>query len=186
LLLTGLTASGAPTTTLFHNNRHDTLIGVEAGLPALSDSAAAWGDYDTDGYLDLLLEGTTSTSYYTAAVYRNNHDTFVWNDKAGNLLGSLDWTGAAWGDFDTDGYLDALISTNSLARAYRNEITGSFAAGIDVGTSGLDNGSAVWGHYDDDRNLDVLLTGRSLSGLVTKIYRYYSCLKYTAACTSDA
>ncbi len=172
ILLTGSTAGGAPLTTLFHNDGHGALIDAQAGLPAFSDSAAAWGDYNNDGYLDLLLEGTNSQSVQVAEIYNNEQGTFVKSDVDGNLVGSQDWTGAAWGDFDTDGYLDALVSTNSLAAAYRNVITGSFAGPINVGTSSLIAGSAAWGDYDNDLNLDVLLTGRSLSGLVTKIYRY--------------
>ncbi len=176
LLLTGSAAGGAPLTSLYHNDGHGGLINIQTGLPALGNSAAAWGDYDNDGQIDLLVEGTTITPTHIAEIYHNNHGTFAKNNAASNLLGSLDWTGAAWGDFDTDGYLDALISSNGLAMAYHNEMTGSFAAGISVGTSGLAAGSAAWGHYDNDRNLDVVVTGQSLSGRIAKIFKYS---KYT-------
>jgi hypothetical protein len=172
LLLTGSTIGAAPSTRIYRNDGRGALTAIQAGLPALRGSAAAWGDYDSDGDLDLLLEGTSATSMAVAEIYRNDQGAFVKNNDAGALLGSLDWTGAAWGDFDTDGHLDALISSNDFATGYRNEITGSFASGTYVGPSRLAAGTAVWGHYDYDRNLDVLLTGRSLTGPVTKIYRY--------------
>lgn len=172
LLLTGSTIGAAPLTRIYRNDGHGALTDTQAGLPALSSSAAAWGDYDNDGDLDLILEGTSATNTAIAEIYRNDQGAFVKNNTAGTLLGSLDWTEAAWGDYDTDGYLDVLISSNDFASAYRNEITGSFASGIYVGPSRLAAGTAVWGHYDYDRNLDVLLTGRSLTGPVTKIYRY--------------
>jgi len=171
LLLTGTTAGDAPLTGVYRNDGHGALIDIRAGLPALSDSAAAWGDYDSDGDLDLLLEGTTSAGPQIAEIYRNDQGVFVKNNEANNLMGGLTWSGAAWGDYDTDGYLDVLISSDSFAKAYRNEITGSFATGIPVGLSLVD-GTAAWGHYDTDRNLDVLLTGRSVQGPVSRIYKY--------------
>jgi hypothetical protein len=173
LLLTGSTVGGQPLTQLYHNDRHGALIEVSAGLPALSNSAAAWGDYDNDGHLDLLLEGTNNTLKHVAEIYRNVQGGFVMNGLASNLSGGLDWTGAAWGDYDTDGYFDALISSNGYAEAYRNEMTGTFANGINIlGNSGLTAGSAAWGHYDSDGILDVAVTGLSLDGIVSRIYRY--------------
>ncbi len=172
LVLTGSTSGGAPLTKVYHNNGQGALIEVQTGLPALNDSAAAWGDYNNDGWLDLLLEGKTEAVPAIAEIYRNDQGVFVKNVYAGQLMGSLTWTGAAWGDYDTDGYLDALISSNGFATAYRNEITGSFSAGINIGSSSLADGTAVWGDYDGDQNLDVLLTGLSVGGRITKIYRY--------------
>jgi hypothetical protein len=172
VLLTGSEAGGAPLTALFHTDGYGGLVDRQAGLSALRDSAAAWGDYNNDGHLDLLLEGTDSQGNHIAKIYRNDQGVFVEIDPGTVLYGSQHWTSAAWGDFDTDGYLDVLLSSNDFASAYRNEITGSFAAPISVGASSLDAGSAIWGDRDNDHNLDVLLTGQSLSGLVTKIYRY--------------
>ena len=65
-----------------------------------------------------------------------------------------------------------MLSSNFFATAYRNEITGSFAAGINIGDDALNDGSAAWGHYDNDRNLEVMVTGQSVSGRITKIYKY--------------
>jgi hypothetical protein len=171
LLLTGTTVNDVPLTKIYHNDGHGVLIEVPTSLPALSDSAAAWGDYDNDGDLDLLLEGKTEAVPAVAALYRNEHGVFVKNVDADQLMGSLTWTGAAWGDYDTDGYVDVLIGSDSFAKAYRNEITGSFATGIQVGPSLL-NGTTAWGHYDTDYNLDILLTGLSGGGRITKIYKY--------------
>jgi FG-GAP-like repeat/Bacterial pre-peptidase C-terminal domain len=168
LLLTGSGSSGQPLTKLYRNSG-GALVEVQAGLPALSNSAAAWGDYDNDGYLDLLLEGTTITPTYRAQVYRNDHGTFVMSN---DMDGSREWTSAAWGDYDTDGRLDALVTTVYNPNAYRNEIiTGSFAAGIAVGAPLL-SGSVAWGDYHE--GLKVLLTGEDYYNgtSLTKIYDY--------------
>jgi hypothetical protein len=173
LLLTGSITGNARLSKLYRNNGAGALIETPTALPALSNSAAAWGDYDNDGNLDLLLEGTQDgASPYIPEVYRNQQGTFVKNSTTDNLLGSLNWTGAAWGDYDSDGYLDALISSNDFATAYHNRSDGTFAAGLNVGVSVLNNGSLAWGHYDSDGALDVAVTGIGNSGRVTKIYRY--------------
>jgi hypothetical protein len=174
LLLTGATTGGAPLTKLYRNNGAGALVDSQANLPALRDSAAAWGDYDNDGDLDLLLEGTTAASARIAEIYRNTQGVFVKNTSANSLLGSFTWTTAAWSDYDTDGYLDASVSTGGSATVYRNEITGSFATGLAVGSMLL-SGTVAWGDYDNDSIPDILIAGQDLMATaITKIYRYSS------------
>src|SRR5215213_3979618 len=45
---------------------------ISAGLPAVSASAVAWGDYDNDGRLDILLTGYSSSLGNIARVYHND------------------------------------------------------------------------------------------------------------------
>ena len=80
LLLTGSTVGGTPSTKLYRNDGHGVLSEISTALPALGNSAAAWGDYDNDGDLDLLLEGTTDRSAYIAEIYRNDQGVFVKNN----------------------------------------------------------------------------------------------------------
>ncbi|CAG0936967.1 hypothetical protein TFLX_05868 [Thermoflexales bacterium] len=173
LLLTGSGLSG-PVTKIYHNQGQSVLLDVQAtSLPALHDSAAAWGDYDNDGDLDLLLEGNTTQSDSVAEIYRNDHGVFVKNTAA-TLAGSAAWTSAAWGDYDNDGRLDALVSSNNFPSVYHNDGGDAFGAGISLGPSSLMGGSAQWGDYENDRNLEVLLTGKSLTLRITKVYKYSS------------
>jgi hypothetical protein len=68
--------------------------------------AAAWGDYDGDGRLDLV-----ATSYGTNTLFRNNGDgTFA--DVSGRAgIAGVDgfWAGASWSDYDRDGDMDLYI-----------------------------------------------------------------------------
>ncbi len=63
---------------------------------------AAWGDYNNDGWLDLVVTG-----YNTLILYRNDHGKFVRDTRFPEPKGF--WTGAAWGDFDNDGWLDLYV-----------------------------------------------------------------------------
>jgi hypothetical protein len=68
---------------------------------------AAWGDYDGDGDLDLVV-----TRFGTALLYRNNGDGTFTDVSGASRIGSETgfWTGAAWGDHDRDGDLDLYVS----------------------------------------------------------------------------
>lgn len=78
------------------------------GFPSLRihGMAAAWGDYDNDGRLDLLV-----TSYDRIYLFRNNNDgTFTdVSHRAGLDRYKGFWAGASWADYNRDGYLDLYI-----------------------------------------------------------------------------
>jgi hypothetical protein len=69
--------------------------------------AAAWGDADGDGWLDLAV-----TSCTRLWLFRNRGDgTFDDRTKASGLAGYTGfWAGASWADFDRDGDLDLYVA----------------------------------------------------------------------------
>jgi len=87
--------------------------------------AAAWGDYDNDGDLDLLLTGFMNPGLISK-IYRNNGGSF--ND-IGAGLPSVQNGAVAWGDYDNDGDLDLLLTGDTgsapISKVYRND-GGSF------------------------------------------------------------
>src|ERR1035437_8439773 len=96
------------------------------GLVGVWKGTVAWGDFDNDGDLDLLVTGETTNSVPFTKIYRNDNGTFV---DSGFTLPALKNTFAAWGDFDNDGSLDLALSGNdatsaSIARIYRNYSNG--------------------------------------------------------------
>jgi hypothetical protein len=80
----------------------------------LQKGGAAWGDYDNDGDLDVLVWGYyDSESATITRLYRNNgNGTFT--DQTNAVLGSsfpkIAKGAAAWFDYNNDGYLDLIVS----------------------------------------------------------------------------
>ncbi|MDB6110779.1 MAG: regulatory domain of in-like proprotein convertase, partial [Pedosphaera sp.] len=172
LLVSGDKGSLTPFTALYRNDGNDVFTVVTSTLPALSDSAAAWGDFDGDGDLDLLFAGLGSSSAQ-AAVYRNNGDgTFT---VAASLAG-VDHASVAWGDYDNDGRLDALVAgVNSggyVVQVYHNNGSGSFTA-ISLPLQGVASGGAQWADYNGDGFIDILVSGCTASNCASRITRIY-------------
>ena len=102
---------------LFHNNHNGTFteLGMETGVALNEDGkeqasmGVAVGDYNLDGYLDLLV---TNFSEDTPALYKNNRDgTFTdatYAAKLGLNTQFLSW-GTAFVDLDLDGWKDLFI-----------------------------------------------------------------------------
>ena len=64
--------------------------------------AVAWGDYNNDGWLDLVVTG-----YDTILLFRNDHGHLVRDKSFPSPKGF--WAGASWGDYNRDGYLDLYV-----------------------------------------------------------------------------
>ena len=104
--------------TLYKNNGNGTFTDVtdQAGLGAIKNNrAAAWGDFDNDGYLDLYVvnSGNNADGKGPNFLYRNNRNgTFT--DVAANAgVQSLVLSrgrGATWADYDGDGFLDLFVT----------------------------------------------------------------------------
>jgi enediyne biosynthesis protein E4 len=95
---------------LYHNNHDGTFTDVTekagVGYPCWAMGATV-GDYNNDGWPDLLV-----TCLGGVVLYRNNRDgTFTDVTKSAGLSGDSLWaTGAAFGDYDGDGWADLFVS----------------------------------------------------------------------------
>ena len=94
---------------LYRNNGDGTFteVSAQAGVDYRGWAmAAAWGDYNGDGWLDLFV-----TTYGENVFYENNGDGTFTDKTRETGLGGVNgfWAGASWSDFDRDGDLDLYV-----------------------------------------------------------------------------
>jgi len=174
LLVTGVTSAqpGGVAATRLYRNDGGVFTSVPHPFPNCYLGAVAWGDYDDDGLLDVVITGTSETAALFAAVWRNHGDgTFT---DAGAALPGTNIGPAAWGDYDDDGDLDLLFGGNSnagyITRIYRND-AGTFTDS-NAGLLGLIWSAGGWGDYDNDGDLDAMVFGYDPVAQVTRSILY--------------
>ncbi|MBX2821789.1 MAG: VCBS repeat-containing protein [Rhodothermaceae bacterium] len=111
---------------LYRNDGQGTFTQITSG-PIVSDRdgtlGSGWGDYDNDGDLDLLVANGGPLD----KLYNNNGDgtfTSMTQSQVGSIVSTPgnSW-GAAWGDYDNDGFLDAIIINAGAANSlYHNDL----------------------------------------------------------------
>lgn len=167
IVMTGEDLEGSATR-LYHNSGAGVFELIDAGFYAAgADGDIAWGDYDNDGYPDLVISGGWNTMLY----HNNGNGTFTETAAGLTIMNSpsLDW-----GDLDNDGDPDLLMvgDAGSVAETfiYIND-KGTFTR-LDAQVEGAVGGAAGWGDYDNDGNLDILITGKDISLVpVSYVYR---------------
>ncbi len=150
---------------------------ISAVLLGVYDSSVAWGDYDNDGKLDILLTGWDGSGR-VSAVYKNEGGGVFSNATTiSDVLTDVSDGSVAWGDYDNDGDLDILLNgnnsgSNRISRVYENEGSGVFSNATATSDALIDayNGGVAWGDHDNDGDLDILLTGSSALGNISRVY----------------
>ena len=149
---------------LYHNDGDGTFTKVTSGNPIVTDIApstsAVWGDYDNDGDLDLYVSNNIGFKNF---LYRNEgggNFTSILNDPIVNYTGYAH--GAAWADYDNDGYIDMFVSdyfSTRFNKLYHNNGDGTFAAvtSSPIVTDAAFSISGAWGDYDNDGDQDLFV-----------------------------
>ena len=155
---------------LFSNQRQGVFkdITVASGLKSSGGSfAAAAGDYNNDGFLDILV---TSANGGGQVLYRNKGDgTFEPLKNSSEMFASAAHVkayDAAFFDFDNDGFLDILIAGESEDKdgrgvlLYHNDTKGGFTDVSNILPEKIKSGCRIaLFDYNDDGDLDVALAG---------------------------
>lgn len=126
---------------------------------------AAWGDFDNDGRLDLLVAGAGGPQNSLVVPHLLHNDGGGGFSEVAVGFGQTAHS-AVWGDFDNDGFLDILEADNSFARVWHNNQNGTFS-NLNLSLGGRESAVPALQDYDNDGRLDVLLGGilyRNLGG----------------------
>jgi enediyne biosynthesis protein E4 len=146
-----------------------------------------WIDFDNDGDLDAYLtnySGLDPVNGTANEFYRNDNGTLVKLTEAvaGTIVTDIGFgLASTWGDFDNDGDLDCITTSNSgVNHYYQNNFTNKhnnnqfpyFSSVVDsmpfLGNSGSFSFTAASADYDDDGDLDILMSaGTRNRGLYT-------------------
>lgn len=172
---------------LFLNNGDGTFSenGAEAGVAyneeGLAESAmgADWGDYNNDGFLDIIV---ATFQWLPNTLYHNDGDGFFTDVTFAANLGvpSVPYLGmtSAFFDFDNDGFLDVFVSNGHLDenveeydpattypqrnQLFRNRGDGSFAEVTEHSGPGMlverVSHGAVFGDCDNDGDVDIFVS----------------------------
>jgi len=166
------TTNGADSggTTYIYRNDSGAFGNINAGLQGFNMGRLAWGDYDNDGDLDLVVNGNGKTSTYSTDLYRNDAGAF--NKVNSGLTGLSNYSTLTWGDYDNDGDLDLAVCgyafPETLSRIFRND-TGYFN-NISAPLVGIRFGNVAWGDYDNDGDLDLIISGQYYYWPTTSVY----------------
>ena len=168
--------SGSASHFLYHNNGNGTFTRITTGAVAAVVSAggcAAWGDYDNDGYPDLVLMNWNQPNY----LFHNNGDgSFAAVPGASFVSDIARHRSVSWVDYDSDGYLDLFSITwlNEPRRLYRNNHNGTFTRITQGAFLTVPGGfwGVAWGDYNNDGRPDLFLPQANVaSGQPSYLYR---------------
>lgn len=178
LFLAGFTTDGSAIAIIYRNDRDAGFGQFDTPVFQAAFGDAAWGDYDNDGDLDLVVSGTDEKGSFKTVLYRN--DGFGGFTDSGENIQGFAFSSIEWGDYDGDGDLDLITSGAQLAVEdifhgktilYRND--GGSLTRLDDEFGGVFYGDVTWGDYDLDGSLDLFVMGRaSLDGRhIGRMYR---------------
>ncbi len=169
LFFTGRGEGTSYKTELSENVGGKKFVLVENDFIDINTASHAWGDYDNDGDLDIIMAGYNGSA--VTKIYKNNgygqfSDELLYVYSVQN--GSVNW-----GDIDQDGDLDIFIMGNNgvkgITKIYKNKEGSYFdefatLIGVSIGDSKLAD-------MDNDGDLDVVYCGYNDGSREARYYR---------------
>jgi hypothetical protein len=173
ILITGITKDYNIVSKIYKNNGNDSFEEQkDIHLMGLFKSSCAFGDYNNDNRLDVIITGRNSGNF--TKIYKNNGDG-TYSEQTNVFLSGGEDGKLNWGDYDNDGFLDLIIvgqDSDCFTKIYKNNGDNSFTEQTEIQLPKLKKAAAEWGDYDNDGDLDFILSGQDSAGLgVSIIYK---------------
>ncbi|MDE2957691.1 MAG: VCBS repeat-containing protein [Bacteroidota bacterium] len=177
LVVAGMDRFGSPVLQVYDNDGAGGLVNSGQEFEGLAWPSVAWGDFDTDGDLDLLHSGARFTPLVLEGIiklYANGSGSLV-DESDGMLMGAFENDPAtgrydgkvSWGDYKNSGYpgiaitgLESPTSTETLALFPNLQGMQLRRSDVDIYDGGA-NGTAFWADFDGDLDLDMIVVGES-------------------------
>lgn len=124
-------------------------------------TSASWGDFNDDGSLDLFVANSINQNN---ELYQNDGSpnyTFTRIQQGDIVNDGGSSNGAAWADYNNDGYLDLFVANRGKNFLYRNDGPPNYSftkiQSGDIVNDDSQSHGASWGDYDNDGDLDLFV-----------------------------
>lgn len=179
--------SGAYSDRLYINDGKANFRIDTSGLPTnlTSKSCVRAADFDKDGDLDLFVGGRVEPWNYPrpvkSCIYRNDSKDgkIVFTDISASVAPFLDKIGlvtdAVWSDFDSDGWLDIVLTGEWMPVTFLRNEKGNFRNLNEA--SGIQDNTGWWrsilpGDFDNDGDIDYIAANLGLNSFYRASHQY--------------
>ncbi|MEL6194835.1 MAG: VCBS repeat-containing protein, partial [Bacteroidota bacterium] len=156
-------AGGAPFTRLFQNTGGSFSAVLGGGIAPVANAAIALADFNKDGWIDVFISGVGEGGDQATLYAGQGNFEFV---EVKAEITALQQGNAEWGDYDSDGDLDLLVSGNTggglvtaSATIYSPDGDGVYQAST-ITLPAIDKGEVKWADHNEDGFLDLLFVGQ--------------------------
>nr|WP_320120389.1 FG-GAP-like repeat-containing protein [uncultured Marinifilum sp.] len=171
LFYTGSDKEGNKYSLLFKNINGNSFSKITTSFEQVNLSSHAWFDFNSDGFLDLILSGLNINNKAITKIYLNNkNENFtLYESNLANIYSSA----IKPIDYNKDGWTDLLLTGKSegakrVCFLYKNENGNTLKKIIEL--DGLSNGDSEWGDINNDGFPDLVTAGYNGENYQSKIY----------------
>lgn len=167
VILAGENSSATKSTKLYLNNGNGVFtLDVTNSFTGIALGDIATADANNNGYMDILITGSSADGSITKLYSNNGNGTF--SEISGTPFPGTSVGAVEFADFDNDGYQDVLLlgagnfnGLSALAHIYKNEGNNTFTLAAEFIPTYL--ASAAIADIDGDNDLDFIIGGTHFS-----------------------